>query len=203
MALKLNFPFSKTVGNAWQSVSNLFYEVRLVKGYDDSLKCNVMMISDKLHASIYKGITNEAGDLLFIPSMMRVFTDTHPFYLGGKKMFIVSNEYHGTINMLDAKKRAEALSYSLTADLQKGGVITTIKVKDIDATISPFFFDNEYSLGFSSDSYRILQTKSLEFLSEYSNRQYIMTAIIAALVGMIFGFIMAAMGIGMIVYFGN
>lgn len=205
--------------NLKDSVFTTFGEFKKTKKYENSQQCDVLLIYPTGAGEVYRGLTDETNAFLFVPILMRVYTDAeglHPTIISGKKLFIVSSQYHGTINLIEAGKITERVTHNASMRIKVSQKLKHImnvkwhydndiiefKVKNIPNPIPLDFYNNKWSISFTAQSFLILQTKNLAFLEEVSRRVFLLslafTAAVSIIIGMIMGIIMTFIGSGLL-----
>jgi hypothetical protein len=190
-----------SLGNVKDSVFKTFFEFRKSRKYEHNLSCDVILIYPNSLAEKYQGLTDESNALLIIPLLLRAYRELHPIFIEGRKTFFVSSEYHATIDIIKLIKVAESISENFRIDMRYteklrkflrlrwdyDNDIISLNVKNVNGTIDMHLFDNKFSADFSSQAYKIIQTKSLAFLEETSKRVFILSCVISAGIGMAIG----------------
>lgn len=208
--------------NLKDSAFTTFSEYRKTRKYEHSQQCDVLLIYPTGLGEPYQGLTDETNSFLFVPLLMRVYTDTYglnPILIGGKKLFIVSSMYHGTINLIEAGKITECVTHNAHVKIKVSDKLKHImhvkwhydndviafNVKNIPNPIPLHFYDNKWSISFTAQSFLILQTKNLAFLEEVSRRVFILslafTGAVCIIIGMIIGSIITFIGASLLFAF--
>ena len=201
--------------NLKDSVFTTFSEFKKTKKYENSQQCDVLLIYPTGIGEVYRGLTDETNAFLFVPILMRVYTDIdglHPTIISGKKLFIVSSQYHGTINLIEAGKITECVTHNANVRIKVSSKLKHImhakwhydndiiefKIKNIPNPIPLDFYNNKWSISFTAQSFLILQTKNLAFLEEVSRRVFLLslafTGAICIIIGMVIGSIITFIG---------
>lgn len=177
-------------------------EIRKSRKYEHTQRCDVLLVHDTGMGEWHHGITDETGDYLFIPMIMRVWTELHPVVISPKeRIYLVHNNNHCTIDLILLGRIAASVTYDMLIDVkvtQKLKAIMgyrwlyntdviSVKVKKTPASINPQLFQNKYSASFSRHNFQTLQTKAFSFLDDVSNKTIFLVAAASGLFGIILG----------------
>jgi len=185
----------------YESFKNSFYEFKKSRKYEYNLKADILMVYPNSVGEWYQGLTDEGNTFLVIPMLLRQYKNLHPVYIEGKRTFIVSSEYHATLNLVLLGKIAERILTDFTVKYkfnekfkklmqykwQYPSECIEFKIKSSPSTIDLTVFNNKYSEDFTLHSYKVGSTKALEFLSEIPRRVFILSLLLALGVGWVIG----------------
>lgn len=176
-----------SMGNWYDSIINGLFELRNTRKTNTSFKCKIILVYSNGMGERYNGYADASNTILFCPILMRIWINLRPIYLEGVKTFIVSNEYHETIDVNDIANKVKIKSEAIIS-WKYLRTWMELKVSGYN-TVNVNLYDNEQSIQWSILSHKILSTKMLDFLSNVANRVFILSCIISGLIGgVIFSF---------------
>lgn len=205
----MNNPFKSLnfgLMNIYDSIEYTLFEWRKSRKYEHTLACDVLLVYPTGMGEWFKGKTDEANTFLWVPLLLRIWEDLHPIIINGRKIFIVSSDYHGTLSMQRLGQVANMLSYDLKVKLKvdermrrfidaawkyRDNIIEW-SVENAPGTINPHLFDTKFSQNWTASSFKIMSTRNLSIIDSTERKVFLMSVILAGGFGLVIGaFLMA------------
>jgi hypothetical protein len=180
----MNVDFS--LGNWYDSIVNMLYEIRNTKKAATSLKCRIIMHYPNGQAESYFGYTDPENLLLFAPLLLRAWLYPIPYYVDGIKTFYVSSNSGRVINLEENGNISNRVKSQALISWKYLKTWEDIKITGVNTTLDMTLTDTSGTMlgnNFSAYTHSITSSTLLEFLQDVPRRTYILSCIVAALFG--------------------
>lgn len=189
-----------SVKNVFDSFGTSFTEFRASKKQKRMLSVDVLYVYPNSMGDIKAGHVDDGDTFLFIDHMSRLYLDLHPIWVNGRRLFVVSSNGSKTIDIV-GKLSQVANSWEGEVNFEYLG--KEYKITGINGTINLTAFDNDFGGNFSNMAYQIITSKVMTFLAEVPKRVFILSCILAGVVGMVIGAVGMSMILGLLGYFSK
>ena len=207
----MKLPSLPKFGDLFESFGLVIKEYKKTRKYENTQKCDVIIVYPTGSGEYYSGRTDETNSFLYVPILQRLYADEYglsPIQIGKNKMFILSSEYHGTINLIEMGKIATSVTHDSKIKIRVNeqfkklmnaywlyqNDIIEIEIKNIPNTVKVNLFNNKWSINLSSASYLIMATKNLSFLEEPTRTKFLLSCALTGMIGMAIGAFFSFMG---------
>lgn len=207
----MKLPQMPKFGEVFESFSLVLKEYKKSRKYEHTQKCDVIVVYPTGLGEYYQGKTDETNSFLYVPILQRVYADENglsPILIGKNKLFVVSSEYHGTINLIEMGKIATGITHNsririkvtdsfkklVSAYWKYQNDVIDIEVSNIPNTIQVNLFNNRWSVSLSAASFLILSTKNLSWLEEPTRIRFLLSCALTGVIGMLIGAFFSFLG---------